>query len=109
MAAKNDWTKLKGICFSFQKLSKKEYSNAAALMNNAYSNRFTQKDLKPFFTDDTKTALKPDAFSLLKELIKQSLTADASFTEPGYRTTFINKLVDSVPFTYSRHNSNIKS
>ena len=108
VAAANNWTKLKGICFSFQKLSSKKYSDAVAVMNNAYSGEITHKDFKSLFTDDTQTALKPDAFTLLKELIKKSLTADATKTEPGYRTTFITKLVDSAPFTYSWHNSDIK-
>ena len=43
----------------------------------------------------------------MADLIKTIITADATKTEPGYCTAFITKLVDAVPFTYSRHNSNI--
>ena len=62
-------------------------------MNNAYSNEFTNGEFKYLFTDDTQTALKTDAFTLLKEMIKKSLTADATKTKLGYQTTFITKLL----------------
>ena len=47
-------------------------------MNNAYSNEITDGDLKSLFTEDTRTALKQDTFTLLKDLIKKSITADTT-------------------------------
>ena len=71
-------------------------------MNKSYSNEITDGDfVASLFTDDTKTDLKPDAFTLLKDLIKKSIIADATKTETKHCTTFVTKLVDAVPFTYS--------
>ena len=92
-----DWTTLYRICLEFQKHCKKECGDAARVMNKTYSNEITDKDFQSLFTDDTRTALKPDAFTLLlKDLIKQSITADATKTESSHRATFVTRLVDAV-------------
>jgi len=108
MVVQRDWTTLHGICFEFQRHCKKEFSDAARVMNKTYSNEITDKDFQSLFTDDTRSALKPDAFTLLKDLIKKSITADATKTEPSHRSSFVTRLVDAVPFSYSRHGSEIK-
>lgn len=108
VASAKDWTTLQGICFSFQHHSSKQYNDAARVINNAYSNEFTNEEFKSLFTNDKQTALKTYTFILLKDLIKKSLTDDATKTKPSYRTILITKLVDSAAFTYSRHNSDIK-
>ena len=84
MSAQEDWTRLHGIYFSFQKHSSKEYSDVARVMNKTYSNEITDEDFKSLFTDDTKTDLKPDAFTLLKDLIKKTIITDATKTETNH-------------------------
>ena len=99
--AQADWKTLNGISFSFQNHCNPQYSNAAKVLAHAYSNFIIGNDFDSLFIDDKKTDLKPDAFPLLKELIKQSMTNDAINTDPAYRTTFITRFVDSAPFTFS--------
>ena len=77
-------------------------------MERHYGNFIAGKEFDSLFTDDKKTDLKPDAFSILKELIKQSLTEDATKTNPAYRTTFITRFVDSAPFTFLMSNRTCK-
>ena len=60
-------------------------------MNQTYSNEITDEDFKSLFTDDNRTALKPDAFTLLKDLIKKSITADATKTEPSHHTAYLSQ------------------
>ena len=48
----NDWTTLQGICFEFQKHYKKEFSDAARVINKTYSNEITDHDFQYLFTDD---------------------------------------------------------
>ena len=107
VAAEKDWTTLHGICFSFKEHSSNKYSDAARVMSNTYSNEFINDDFQSLFTDNTRTSLKPDAFTLLRDLIKNSIAADATKTEPSYRATFVTTLVDTVPLSYSRRGSNI--
>ena len=68
-------------------------------MERHYGNFIIGKDFDSLFTDNTKTDLKPDTFSILKEMIKQSIPEDATKTDPAYGTTFITRFVDSAPFT----------
>ena len=107
VAAAKDWTTLNGICFSFQEHRSKEYSDIARVMNQTYSNEFTDDDFQSLFTDNSRTALKPDAFTLLRDLIKNSIAADATKTEPSHCATIATILVDTVPASYSRRGSNI--
>ena len=53
-------------------------------MNKTYSNKISDEDFKSLFTDDTKTDLKPDAFTLLKDLIKKTIITDATKTETNH-------------------------
>ena len=107
VAVVKDWTKLNGICVRFQKHCKKEYSDSADGMNSVYSHEFTGQDFESLFTDGTKTALKPDALTQLKAMIKKSMIDDAVDTEPSHRASFVPRLVDSVPLSYSRHGSDV--
>jgi len=109
VAAEKDWTTLHGICFSFKEHGSNKYSDAARVMSNTYSNEFINDDFQSLFTDNTRTSLKPDALTLLRDLIKNSIAADdATKTEPSYRATFVTTLVDTVPLSYSRRGSNIQ-
>ena len=106
-AVAKDWTTLHGVCVRFQKHCKKEYSDSAAVMNVVYSHEFTGQDFESLFIDATMAALKPDALTLLKDMIKKSMIEDAVDTEPSHRASFVPRLVDSVPLSYSRYNSDV--
>ena len=83
-AVAKDWTTLHGVCVRFQKHWKKEYSDSANVMNSVYSHEFTGQDFESLFTDAaTMTTLKPDALTLLKDMIKKSMIEDAVNTEPS--------------------------
>ena len=53
------------------------------------------------------TALKPDALTLLKDMIKMSMIEDAVDTEVGHCATFAPRLVDTAPFSYSRQDTDV--
>ena len=103
VVAVKDWTKLNGICVRIQKHCKKECSDSTDGMNSVYLHEFTGQDFESLFTDATKTALKPDALTLLKAIIKQNMINDAVDAEPSHRASFVSRIVDLVPLSYSRH------
>ena len=107
VAAVKDWTTLHGICVRFQKHCKKEYSDSADVMNVVYSHEFTGQDFESLFVDATMTVLKPDALTLLKDMIKKIMIEDVVDTEPGHQATFVPRLVDAVPPPYSHHGSDV--
>ena len=43
-SVQKDWTTLNGICFSFQEHGSKEYSDAARVMSQTYSNEITDDE-----------------------------------------------------------------
>ena len=90
MTTPKHWMAINGISFSFKNHSRTLYSNAAAVLAEAYGNFIIGKDFDSLFTDNKKTDLKSDAISLLKDFIKKSITGDATETDPAYRTTFIS-------------------
>jgi hypothetical protein len=97
VAVTKDWTTLHGVCVRFQKHCKKEYSDSANVMNVVYSHEFTGQDFESLFTDATMTAIKPDALTLLKDMIKKNMIEDAVDIEPGHQASFVPRLVDLVP------------
>ena len=109
MVAQEDWTTLKGISFTFQRHSKKLYNDAARIMNNAYSDLIIEQEFESLFTDIKKTDLKPDAFTLLKTIIKTSITDEAIKTkDPVYKVSFVTRLVDSTPFIFHMNGKQCK-
>ena len=62
-------------------------------MNNAYSDLIIEQEFESLFTDIKKTDLKPDAFTLLKTIIKNSITDEATKTnDPAYKASFVSKV-----------------